>query len=792
MHFEYRKMEKIAEELKLYQILDTEREWFFDRITKNSAAFSGCEISLVVFLDNHRQWFKATTGLDVRETEINYSLCKELVGTGLDLLVIPDLANDPNYTKHPAFMDFNIRFYAGAAIYSEKGILLGTVCLMDTQPKQLEEFHFDFLKNQAAQVQQMLELRRKKIEVEKQKQALEVWRFFTEKAALLGGVGGLIINVEKNKLHWWPTNNVLFGLHADTVLSFADFMASEELVSEFPAIKDFFFEVKKLAFSAQKSGGDFLFHARELGKVLKVNYRHEKGLFYVFIQDDTKNYTFQKEISQQHNLINKLEKVSDVGAWEYTVKKRKLVFTPNLYRLFAMPLGEAPSVEVLEQSFDEKSWMQLLIDGRNCLKDNRPFTNVYQLAFADQSVKWIKVYGEALRDENEDIQITGSAQDVTEDMLLLQALKEKVKLIEEKNKYLDSLVNNQSFFIFKTDLEGKITFYNSFYEKQFAETSISMLGNQAMDLVLEEDKELCLDTIKRAIAHPGVSFKVKFRSYTKKGNIVTGVWDISYQVPEEGGLGEMLCLGCDVTELEEKSARLQKLSHFTGFLNNKLIEFSNITSHNIRSQVRNLKGLLVLMEFTEDVEEKAKYIELMNSTVDNLDQLLHKIVEILTINNAENQQKEPIRLKQFINAVLLENFPALQSDQAKVTIDCPDTLELIVVRSYLKSVFVKLLTNAVDYKSSDRPLEISISVKQDRLNPNSLTIAIDDNGLGMDIDPDPSKLFRLYQTNHQISGSKGFGLFFVKNIIEFMGGTIAIQSKINVGTKIKIELPYES
>ncbi|MGY6523018.1 MAG: sensor histidine kinase [Mongoliitalea sp.] len=785
-------MEKIAEELKLYRILDTEREEFFDRITKNSAAFSGCEISLVVFLDNQRQWFKATTGLDMRETEIKYSLCKELVGSALDLLVIPDLADNPNFQNHPALLDFGIRFYAGAGIYSEKGILLGTVCLMDTQPKHLEDFHFDFLKNQAVQVQQMLEIRRKKAEVEKEKQALEVWRFFTEKAALLGGVGGFIINVEKNKLHWWPTNNVLFGLPSNTLLSFDDFMGEKDLFSDFPDIKDFFSEIKQLAYASQKSEGDFLFHVHQLGNVLKVNYRHENELFYVFIEDNTKNYTFQKEITQQHNLIKKLEMVSDVGAWEYTLNQRKLVFTPNLYRLFAMPLGVDPSVVILESCFDEKSWTQLLIDGRNCLKENRPFTNVYRLTFPDQSVKWIKVYGEKLSGESEDVQITGSAQDVTEDMLLLQALKEKVKQIEEKNKYLDRLVNNQSFFIFKTDLQGRIKFYNSFYEEKFVKDKTSMIGSQSMDLILEEDRKDCLDTVKKAIANPGQSFKVKFRSRNRQGELLVGVWDFSFQLTEATGEGEILCLGCDITELEEKSSSLKKLSHFMGFLNNKLIEFSNITSHNIRSQVSNLKGLLVLMEIAEDAHEKASYIQLMNGTVDNLDQLLHKIMEILTINSAENNQKEKIELRRFIQEVLVQNFPTLDSDQVALSIECDASLEVILNRAYLQSVLVKLLTNAIDFKSPNRKLALAIEVQQNVPNDRFLTIQIMDNGLGMEIDPDPTKLFRLYQTNHQISGSKGFGLFFVKNIIEFMGGSIFIQSKVDYGTKIKIELPYES
>ncbi|UJP63430.1 sensor histidine kinase [Mongoliitalea daihaiensis] len=785
-------MKKIADELKLYRILDSEKEVFFDKITEISTAFTGCEVGLVVFLDNHRQWFKASTGLDLVETPMEYSLCKELVGTDLDILIIPDLSSDPYFENHPALMEFGIKFYAGAAIYSASNILLGTVCVMDKQPRSLKDFQIDFLKNQAEQVRQMLELRRKTFQLEKEKQALEVWRSFTEMSAVLGGVGGLIINLAKQKLHWWPTNNTLFEMPYDTVISFGDFESEDVSHLKINHLDEFFAKLKALVFDKGREEGTYLFEAKKLQKIFKITYKREADLFLVFIHDETKHILSQQEINKQNKLIHKLERVSDLGAWEFDLLNRELLVTSNFKKILNFPSDATLSELELKKCFSVDTWSQIVKNCTRSIYSHTPLTNIYSITTFNGSQKWLKVYAEPVEHEDQVVRLTGSAQDVTEDILLVQALKEKVSDIESKNRYLDGLVNNQSFFIFKTNLEGEITFYNTFYEEKFIKSGSSLIGHQALDIIHEGDRELCLETIKKAIASPGKIFKVKFRSVSKTGEILVGIWDFRCQGSDNNMGAEILCLGCDISELEEKSSRLQQLSHFSGFLNNKLIEFSNITSHNIRSQVSNLKGLLVLLEFAEDSTEKAEYIQFMNQTVSNLDKLLHKIIEALAINNVENNQKERIELKSFINSIVEESFPLFGSTKAKLTIACDQEMNVLLNRSYLQSVFVKLLTNAIDYKDPQRDLDVLVEAFVCPKNERVFVIKITDNGLGMEIDPDPSKLFRLYQTNHEISGSKGFGLFFVKNIIEYMGGIISIDSQVNLGTTIKIELPYDN
>lgn len=784
-------MNKIGEELKSYKILDTEEEEFFNRITKFSSKITGCNISLIVFLEEHRQWFKSALGIDFRETPIAYSICKELIGSGLDILHIPDLSLDEYFKNHPAYGEFGIKFYAGAAIYSESNTLLGTVCVMDKEAKELDEFHLDFLRNQAELVKQMLELRKRNYQIESEKKALEVWRSFTERSAIIGGAGGFIINKQKKKLHWWPTNNVLFDLPEHVQVGFYDVREKIEGQSFNQVVDRFLTQIHNLIFVEESNSGEFLFFAKELSKVFRVTFREEEKLVLFFINDVTKHVHYEREISQQNQLIQKIEQVGNIGAWEYNLGENVITLTASFSKLLLFYPRQHITTADLKARFPAGSWDKLVHDMSTSIKDQEPFSNIYQYQTLNEQEKWLKVYAEPSIVNAEVVGFTGSGQDVTEDMHLLQVLKDKIRQIEEKNIYLDSLVNNQSFFIFKSDIEGNITFYNSFYEKIFVKPNENLIGKVALDMIVDEDRGLALDTVKKALANLGKTFKVKFRSKNNNDEVLVGIWDFSCQMYDDQKSSEVLCIGCDVTELEEKNASLQKLSRFTGFLNNKLVEFSNIISHNIRSQVSNLKGLMVLFGIADDESEKYHYIQLMNETVDNLDKLLHKIIETLAINSIENNRKERILLAQFINAILTESFPYLLTDEASLTVECDDDLLVYLNRTYIQSVLVKLITNAVEYKSKERKLALVIKARLKKENEKTFEIIIEDNGQGMDIDPDPSKLFRLYQTNHEILGSKGFSLFFVKNIVEFMGGSITIHSEKNIGTKIILELPYE-
>jgi two-component sensor histidine kinase len=121
-----------------------------------------CEtpIALITLVDDRRQWFKAEIGLGLRETPLDSSICaKAILEPGL--LVVPDTSKDPRFSANPLVAgEPGLRFYAGARLETSDGLPLGTVCVLDFEPRELKPEQAFALKTLARQVMSQLELRR--------------------------------------------------------------------------------------------------------------------------------------------------------------------------------------------------------------------------------------------------------------------------------------------------------------------------------------------------------------------------------------------------------------------------------------------------------------------------------------------------------------------------------------------------------------------------------------------------------------------------------------------------------
>jgi PAS domain S-box-containing protein len=121
--------------LRQYEVLDTPREATFDEIVRIAALVCNTPIAVVNLIDEKRQFFKAEIGLGVRETPIDISICAHgLLQPGL--FVVPDTTQDERFVCNPLVTgDPHLRFYAGALLQTPEGHPIGTVCVLDYQPR---------------------------------------------------------------------------------------------------------------------------------------------------------------------------------------------------------------------------------------------------------------------------------------------------------------------------------------------------------------------------------------------------------------------------------------------------------------------------------------------------------------------------------------------------------------------------------------------------------------------------------------------------------------------------------
>ena len=154
-------------ELDAYGILDTSPEEGFEDIVQLAASVCVTQVALVSLVENGRQWFKARVGFPARETDLASSVCVHALNEP-DLLVIPDLTSDLRTRANPLVTgEPHIRFYAGAPLRTAAGIVLGTLCVIDTAPRPdgLTGEQADNLRRLARNVMALLNQRRQLVQL---------------------------------------------------------------------------------------------------------------------------------------------------------------------------------------------------------------------------------------------------------------------------------------------------------------------------------------------------------------------------------------------------------------------------------------------------------------------------------------------------------------------------------------------------------------------------------------------------------------------------------------------------
>ncbi|MDB5197201.1 MAG: hybrid sensor histidine kinase/response regulator [Flaviaesturariibacter sp.] len=153
------------EDLYSYGVLDTPAESDFDQLTELATLICGCDMSLVSLVDRQRVWFKAKKGIDFPESPRELSMCSHVIMQD-EVLVIENPLTDERFFDLPGVIsDPNVRFYAGAPIRSSKGFHLGTVCVFDSNPKNITDTQVKALHRLARQASILLEFRKKNEEL---------------------------------------------------------------------------------------------------------------------------------------------------------------------------------------------------------------------------------------------------------------------------------------------------------------------------------------------------------------------------------------------------------------------------------------------------------------------------------------------------------------------------------------------------------------------------------------------------------------------------------------------------
>ena len=160
--------------LKDYSILDTLAEVEYDDITQLASQICGTPISSISLIDEKRQWFKSKVGINTSETSREDAFCAHTIIEPNKILTVKDSTKDIRFFDNPLVVNEpHVVFYAGVPLVSPDGMALGTLCVMDNKPKELDDLQLKTLKALSNQVVSLFELRKSKMLLEKFSKDLE-------------------------------------------------------------------------------------------------------------------------------------------------------------------------------------------------------------------------------------------------------------------------------------------------------------------------------------------------------------------------------------------------------------------------------------------------------------------------------------------------------------------------------------------------------------------------------------------------------------------------------------------
>lgn len=353
--------------------------------------------------------------------------------------------------------------------------------------------------------------------------------------------------------------------------------------------------------------------------------------------------------------------------------------------------------------------------------------------------------------------------------------------------------------IIETDLNGVIKSFNRGAENLLGYTASEMIDKETPEIIhlksevkargieLSEAYNMDIQGIQTLLyqAKKGL-YETREWTYIRKDGstfpvqlTVTAIKDSNNEI--KGYLG----IATDVSNLKRVEEEVKSLLDVTQEQNDRLLNFAHIVSHNLRSHSGNLSMLTELMKMEVPEATQNPFFPLLTEASENLKETIQHLNEVVAMSTKTNDNLLSLNLLEFIKKAQTNLHASILESRTQIEINVPSSIFVTAIPAYLESIFLNLMSNAVKYRSPDRPNRITIDTE---IEESFVVVKFTDNGMGMDMKLHGRKLFGMYKTFHGNEDARGIGLFITKNQIEAMNGKVEVESELNKGTTFKVYL----
>ncbi len=489
----------------------------------------------------------------------------------------------------------------------------------------------------------------------------------------------------------------------------------------------------------------------------------------------------------RHELV---AKAAGIIVYDYDIKTGDIIWSGNVSEVLGFTPKEMGNidrwVELIHPEDRERAFREL--------EEAQKSLNAYEVyyRFLKSNSKYCDIYdrGTFLEREGEAYRMLGMMSDVTE-------WKKSQEALSESENRFRLLINNLNVGVGLYDLTMVPIVHNAAAYKLLGISEKQFVGKAAIDpdwnVVDMEGNRMRPENypIPQAIDTKKSIRQTVMGVFRPKMN--DRVWlmvDADPVLDDDGKILHVICTYSDFTArkrveeiLAEKNEQLMITSDLVGRKNERLLEFAQIVSHNLRSPLSSIAALVDLYEKCT-LEEKDEAISFIREVAGKALNTIDDLNEVLKVQQSEHMDLQVIRFEDALNEVKTLLKPNLKEKNAMIVSDFKEAVKIRYPNIYLESIFLNLVSNSIKYIDPGKTPKISIKSKR---ADGDIIFEFKDNGKGIDLQKNGNDIFKFGKTFHSKNDSKGVGLYLIKNQIRTMGDEIEVKSKPDRGTTFRIK-----
>ncbi len=411
------------------------------------------------------------------------------------------------------------------------------------------------------------------------------------------------------------------------------------------------------------------------------------------------------------------------------------------------------------------------------LKGHNQLTSDSKFITYDGTIKEVSMRWTVMRGYEENLErVIISTEDIT-------ARKESERIISASRQKIENIVNTIDGIVWECDAETEHLHFISNKTKEILGYTVEEWRSDEdfwSKHIHPDDKEPAIRTFKK-IATEKIEAEFEYRMISKDCEIVW-IRDIVSVHHEDAGTilrGIMI----DITKHKEADADLHNSLQLVNEQKKRLMNFSYIVSHNLRSHNANIQSIINLVQMSDSEDERNELISHLQTVSDSLNETMKHLGDLVNIQTNITLVTEPLQVNHYIETTKKILSELIVSKNVTIINNVPENAIVNYSPAYLESIILNLVSNGIRYSHTDRKPFIKLDWAEEH---GFHVLRVTDNGQGIDLKRFGDKMFGMYKTFHGNPEARGVGLFMTRSQIEAMGGHITVDSEPGKGSTFSV------